>query len=816
MLPAGTVLGQRYRIVRQMARGGMSNIYLCEDQRLTGKKWVVKELDAQYQDPKERENAKTHFEREASLLANLEHRNLPKVIDYFNENGKNYLVMEFVDGEDLSRILSKSPGPLPEKQVADWGIQIATVLYFLHCRKPEPIIFRDLKPSNIILSGNIVKLIDFGIARHFSPTKKGDTMRIGSPGYAPPEQYSGQTDPRSDIYSLGVTLYQLMTKFDPANTQTPFKFPPISSINPAASPRLIQIIEKMIQMEPEKRYQAAIEVKRDLQVMIGADITSPNMFGGQKTIPSIVMPQGQSPQPQLSGATIPSAGFTPAAGQQGGLPPQADGSGSPPPPQQQKGAGAGKKKIAALKPAGKTPPLRRVALIVLLLCMAAGVYFAWKSSLLEPVFELLQGISITSGRDTGYNADLPEDQLVRRGIENINSGNLKKAFSNLDTVREKYRDDGEVLLYLNNAYILGSGAERICIGFETSANGSRANQSERERYRGAALAQSVINKYGGIPLSRNIKVELIPRITKNESGRINRVTKELLQMTELIALLGAFPQGSEGKVAEAAEKSECSVISLGGPQLPVKAPVILSISPPEKSEYTAMGKLASDTIKPATAALLFRKDSCADERRAFSEKTGKDIKIVEYPFENDGAAAVTQLKGSPPALIVLISTLSTEEDIKGVQSVLDAMRKDKVTMPVLVNPAVWHYMTEKAPDPPSQILFTVVPSSESKQDPAILGFYREYVKVYSRYPAGPEGITAYDGVILTATAVEKGGEPSRAAVLSFLKELGAGGTFEGAGATMTFKDMSCVSTQWLGIQRAADSSIKALSNITVP
>jgi serine/threonine protein kinase len=108
MLPVGSVLAQRYRIVRQMARGGMSNIYLCEDQRLTGKKWVVKELDAQYQDPKERENAKIHFEREASLLANLEHRNLPKVIDYFHENGKHHLVMEFVDGEDMSRILSKS------------------------------------------------------------------------------------------------------------------------------------------------------------------------------------------------------------------------------------------------------------------------------------------------------------------------------------------------------------------------------------------------------------------------------------------------------------------------------------------------------------------------------------------------------------------------------------------------------------------------------------------------------------------------------------------------------------------------------------
>lgn len=797
MLPVGSVLAQRYRIMRQMARGGMSNIYLCEDQRLTGKKWVVKELDAQYQDPRERENAKIHFEREASLLANLEHRNLPKVIDYFHENGKHHLVMEFVDGEDLSRILSKSPGPLPEKQVIDWGIQIATVLYFLHCRKPDPIIFRDLKPSNIILSGNIVKLIDFGIARHFSPNKKGDTMRIGSPGYAPPEQYSGQTDPRSDIYSLGVTLYQLITRYDPANTQTPFKFPPIQSINPAASPKLIQIIEKMIQMEPEKRYQTAIEVKRDLQMMIGADFTSPNMFGGQKTIPSMALPQSAAMPPQLSGATIPSTGQP----QQPAL----------------KATGTGKQKIAALKPAGRGKAGKRAVILILMLAGVAALYFSWKFNLLSRFQETVQNLELSKEDPLRHNADLPEDQYVRKGIVNLNNGDLKRAFSNLNGVRDKYSDDGEVLLFLNNAYLTGSGAERISVGFETASDGSRANERERERYRGAALAQSMINKSGGIPIKNGIKIEIIPRITKNENGRVVNAAKELLERTGLLCLMGDFPPQSVRQVGEIADKSDCAVISLASSPSQQIPSVFLSIAPPEYCEYSAMGRLACEVIKPSSTALLFRKDCCVNERGAIVDKAGKETKIAEYPFEMDGPAALSQLKTNPADLIVLVSNLSVEDDLKAVRAVMEAIKNSKIPIPLLVNPLLYYYLDEEAPELlPQGDLYTVIPSTELQQTPKIFSFYQEYLNTYGRFPDSRESFTANDGLILAAAAVEKSGEPSRTAVLNYLKELGNGGTFEGACATLNFKDRRCISTQWCGLQRSAKTGVKTLEAISVP
>ena len=207
MLQPGTMIGSRYQVVRLLGQGGMSNIYLCQHAQLQGKKYVVKEMTARYSNPEEQATALKYFEREAQLLARLRHPNLPEVFDYFSFQGRYYLVMEYIEGEDMGRLLTRVSGPLPERQVTEWATQIATVLYYLHCQKPEPIIFRDVKPSNLMISGASVKLIDFGIARHFNPNKKGDTMRIGSPGYAPPEQYSGQTDPRSDIYALGVTLH---------------------------------------------------------------------------------------------------------------------------------------------------------------------------------------------------------------------------------------------------------------------------------------------------------------------------------------------------------------------------------------------------------------------------------------------------------------------------------------------------------------------------------------------------------------------------------------------------------------------------------
>ncbi|MGM9998472.1 MAG: serine/threonine protein kinase [Candidatus Bruticola sp.] len=300
MLSQGTTIGTHYKVVRLLGQGGMSNIYICEDSHLFGKVWAVKEFTAVYADPKEQAIALAHFEREARLLSTLSHPNLPAINEYFQFQGKYYLAMEYIQGSDLGKIIEKKGGPLSEQETADIGLQMTTVLYYLHCQKPTPIIFRDVKPSNIIICGGNVKLIDFGIARFFTPGKRGDTMRIGSPGYAPPEQYNGQTDPRSDIYSLGMTMHQCLTGQDPTLSANPFIVPPVLTLNPKVSPALAAIVQKAIKLIPEERYQSMLEMKKELRAFLKAEgrtdiASSTGLISNQPPAPTTVSSSAAQP-----------------------------------------------------------------------------------------------------------------------------------------------------------------------------------------------------------------------------------------------------------------------------------------------------------------------------------------------------------------------------------------------------------------------------------------------------------------------------------------------------------------------------------------
>ncbi|MBQ7529809.1 protein kinase [bacterium] len=279
----------------------MSNIYLCQDTHLFGKIWAIKEFTASYADPQEQANALQHFEREARMLSSLSHPNLPTINEYFQYQGHYYLAMEYINGQDLGKLLEKNNGPLPELDVADWGMQCATVLYYLHCQKPDPIIFRDVKPSNIIIVQGTVKLIDFGIARVFDRNKRGDTMRIGSPGYAPPEQYNGSTDQRSDIFALGMTMHHALTGKDPTLSPNPFVIPKISSVNPAVSPELADIVEKAVKLVPEERYQSMLELKNALRGFLSVK-RGDGLRG--RTTPNLIVPTSNpTPSPAPSTPT---------------------------------------------------------------------------------------------------------------------------------------------------------------------------------------------------------------------------------------------------------------------------------------------------------------------------------------------------------------------------------------------------------------------------------------------------------------------------------------------------------------------------------
>jgi len=252
-----TIVHGRYQVLGLVARGGMGAVYQAADTHLQGKVWALKEMSKKGLSSDERQTAIEQFQQEALMLATLHHRNLPQVVDVFEEGGKHYLVMEYIEGQTLEEILQAAGGPLPEPRVMGWAEQLCDVLGYLHAQKP-PIIYRDLKPANVMEENQTgtVKLIDFGIARFHKKGKTRDTVAIGTPGYAPPEQYGkGQSDARSDVYALGVLLHQLLTGYDPS--QNPFCLLPVSTLNPDISDQVGKAISKATELEMADRYQSA-------------------------------------------------------------------------------------------------------------------------------------------------------------------------------------------------------------------------------------------------------------------------------------------------------------------------------------------------------------------------------------------------------------------------------------------------------------------------------------------------------------------------------------------------------------------------------
>jgi len=256
--PSFNLIGQRYRIVKQLGGGAMKKVYLAEDSRLAGRRCAVAEMLDNDSNPEEQRHALPAFQRECDLLATLDNQHIPKIYDHFSEDHRHYLVMEYVEGVTLENMLSSAGGSLDERAVIDLTRQILDTLSYLHGLRPA-VIYRDLKPSNIMItSDGRIKLVDFGIARNFEPSRTA-TM-IGTQGYAAPEQYSGKAERRSDIYGLGAVMHHAITGRDPTS-EAPFSFPSVGQLRPDVQAAIAALIDQALSYEPEKRPGSAEEMR---------------------------------------------------------------------------------------------------------------------------------------------------------------------------------------------------------------------------------------------------------------------------------------------------------------------------------------------------------------------------------------------------------------------------------------------------------------------------------------------------------------------------------------------------------------------------
>ncbi len=261
MTDIGTIVDGKYEILKQIGKGGMSVVYLAMDNRLN-KQWAIKEIRKKgtYQNDQVIINS---LLAEANLMKRLDHAALPRIVDIIDSGQTIYIIMDYIEGESLDKIL-KEEGAQPEKMVLDWAKQLCDVLDYLHAQKP-PIIYRDMKPGNVMLKpeGNL-KVIDFGIAREYKTEHTADTTILGTKGYAPPEQHGArQTDTRSDIYALGMTMHHLLTNVDPR--QADYVYIPIRQWNPELSEGMEAIINKCTALDPDNRYQSCSELMYDLE-----------------------------------------------------------------------------------------------------------------------------------------------------------------------------------------------------------------------------------------------------------------------------------------------------------------------------------------------------------------------------------------------------------------------------------------------------------------------------------------------------------------------------------------------------------------------
>ncbi|TVX93098.1 serine/threonine-protein kinase [Paenibacillus agilis] len=261
-LMAGALLHERYRIKRLIGVGGMSYVYLAQDERLMGKYWAIKESIPLAHD-------REHLIREAQWLIELRHPNLPLIVDFFSpdEDGHAYLVMEYIEGETIAEKLKRTPISFDE--TIAYSLQLCDALSYLHGCTP-PIIYRDMKPSNVMLAEqHRIKLIDFGIARQVKPSELADTMKLGTVGFAAPEQHEGkQSDARTDLYGIGALLAYVLTEgrwrgMEPFRTQM---------LNEDVPKSFYGILTKLMEVNPNARYQSADELKRALIVHANSEV----------------------------------------------------------------------------------------------------------------------------------------------------------------------------------------------------------------------------------------------------------------------------------------------------------------------------------------------------------------------------------------------------------------------------------------------------------------------------------------------------------------------------------------------------------------
>jgi len=388
----------RYVIEKILGQGGMGAALLAKDSRVSNKLVVIKELISDNTDPEKRKEDVRNFEREVETVSNIDHPLVPNVTDYFQEGTRAFMVQEYVAGENLEDHMERINAPMPEREALGYASQVLDILDYLSQQTP-PIVHRDIKPANIIIGAKDKRahLVDFGIARadENKNAKRKQTSALGTPGYAPPEQYQGNADTRSDLYALAATIHHLVTNRDPRN-YPPFSYPSARSLNPKLSPALDQVLTKDLTIDVTRRYQTPADMKRDVDNILAHTFntsgdTSSYVLGTSGPIaatPPIAPRPAQPPRPFQPPTQAPQSAPPPRTTQRSPQQPLRS-TNQPPPPPPQMGAYANRQQqqqVGAFanqpqRKGGSSTAGRNLGLLLLVLAVIAFAIFVAPSVL---------------------------------------------------------------------------------------------------------------------------------------------------------------------------------------------------------------------------------------------------------------------------------------------------------------------------------------------------------------------------------------------------------------------------------------------------
>jgi ABC-type branched-subunit amino acid transport system substrate-binding protein/tRNA A-37 threonylcarbamoyl transferase component Bud32 len=550
--PGTRLQGGRYDIQSILGQGGMGAAMLAIDHRLDGKRVVIKELLSDQSDPDRRQQEVRNFKREVSLLAHLDHPLIPSVTDHFQEGDRYFMVEEYVDGKNLEDLLKENHGPLPERDVLIYAAQILDVLNYLEQQTP-PVVHRDIKPANIVIGSrdHRAHLVDFGIARAdvVRNAARRQTTALGTPGYAPPEQYQGNADPRSDLYALAATMHHLLTDRDPRN-YAPFAYPPVRTLNPQLSPEIERVLMRALQHTPDMRYQSAAAMKRDIeQILLQRFGISSGDLNSYILNPAVL--GGAGGPPVSAGAAGPGGrAAVPSAPQPG-----------PPPPLSVQPAPAG----PALFPPppgrpGRRPAVLRILLIglLLLIVVGTGLFLILPHLVGHPATSSGEGLtqsatvppSVTKGigaytatdPDThqkdyigisdgsvAFDTNRADGSLKQQAAQHFREGDLSTAESLWAAALALDSNDAEVLIYQEDQRVLASGNPYITLVVATMLTGSDSGAigTGRDDLQGAYMAQKEYNS--GFKLGSGVLVRLL---IANSGGNSRFATTIAQQIVE--------------------------------------------------------------------------------------------------------------------------------------------------------------------------------------------------------------------------------------------------------------------------------------------